>query len=243
MRLRRPLTAAVFSVSVAWVVHAQTFSASVVTGCQVAVDAAPGDTQYRWQGECKDGRAEGQGLLTSSRGGMLRGEFRGGQPHNAKGFWPLTFNNGAAVMTQMNVADGVSLQDTVELPDEQGRPTPISAARLAGEWTFTSGDGQCVEHHTYHADGSAEIKSGEEVLQSAYSLMQLAGNSQVFGLMKTNVASNGKPDCGGQVTAVEPQNTRFTYLFQEGPDKFATCSVSAKPLRCFGTLERRLTTG
>ena len=216
--------------------HAQTIVASVGTGCQVAVDAVPGDTTYRWQGECKDGRAEGEGLLTSSLGGMLRGEFRAGQPYNAQGFWPLTFKSGTAMMTQMNVTDGVSMQESMELPDSQGRPAPIVSAPLSGEWTFTSDDGQCVEQHTYHADGSAEIRSGEEVLLSAYGVMQLAGNPQVLGFVKMNIASNGKPDCGGRTTVFAPGDTRFTYLNRKGPDTFATCSVSGKPLRCYGML-------
>jgi hypothetical protein len=219
--------------------QAQTNTASVGTGCLLAVDAAPGDTTYRWQGECKDGRAEGPGLLTSSLGGMLRGEFKKGEPHDAAGFWPLSFKGGVSVMTQMNVTKGVSMQDSIDLPNAQGRPSPTSSAPLAGEWTFTSGDGQCIEQHTYHADGSAEITGGEEVMQAAYSLMQIAGNSKLYGLMKTNVASNGKPDCGGRVTPVEPDDARFTYLRREGPDEFATCSVSSKPLRCFGALKRR----
>lgn len=219
--------------------QAPTYTASVGTGCQVAVDAVPGDTTYRWQGECKDGRAEGAGLLTSSLGGMLQGEFKAGQPYNAQGFWPLTFKSGTAVMTQMNVTDGASMQDSLELPDAQGRPAPIGSAPLAGEWTFTSGDGQCVEQHIYYADGSAEIRSGEEVLQSAYGLMALAANAQVLGFVKTNIASNGEPDCGGRTTAVESGEIRFTYLYRDGPDTFATCSVSGKPLRCYGILQRR----
>lgn len=220
------------------VTDAQTFVATTGTGCQVSVDAVPGDTTYRWQGECKDGKAEGQGLLTSSLGGMLRGEFKAGQPHNAHGFWPLAFNDGNRVMTQMNVNEGMSMQDSLQFPEAQGRPTPISSALLAGEWTFTSDGGECVEHHTYNADGSAEIKGGEEVAQVAYGLMEVAGNKQVFGFVKTNIASNGKPDCMGKVSPVEQSDTRFTYLYQEGPDKFVTCSVSGKPLRCYGKLER-----
>ncbi len=130
----------------------------------------------------------------------------------------------------MNVTDSVSLQDSIDLPNEQGRPSPTSSAPLAGE---------CSEQHSYHADGSAEIRGGEEVMRSAYGLMRIAGNPELYGLMKTNVASNGKPDCGGRVTAVEPGDTRFTYLRREGPHEFATCSVSSKPLRCFGTPKRR----
>jgi hypothetical protein len=239
MTFIRLVAAALVSFPLACSALSPIYSVTVGTGCQVAVDAPPGDTTYRWQGECKDGRAEGPGLLTSSHGGMLRGEFKKGQPYDAAGFWPLSFKGGGAVMTQMNVSNGVSMQDSIDLPNEQGRPSPTSSAPLAGEWNLTSGDGQCIEQHTYHADGSAEIKGGEEVMQSAYSLVQIAGNPELYGLMKTNVASNGKPDCGGRVTAVEPDDTRFTYLRREGPDEFATCSVSSKPLRCFGTLKRR----
>lgn len=155
------LAAGLLIASVAPGAHAQTFVASAGTGCQVSVDAVPGDTTYCWQGEFKD---------------------------------------------------GVSMQDSLDFPDAQGRASPISSTPVAGEWTFTSDDGKCVEHHTYNADGSAEIKGGEEVMQSAYGLMQVTGNQQVFGLVRTSVASNGKKDCSGRVTPVERDDTRFIYL-------------------------------
>lgn len=219
-------------------VHAQTFVASTGTGCQVSVDAMPGDARYRWWGDCVDGKAEGQGALTSSLGGMLRGVFKGGQPYNAHGYWPLRFNDGSTVMSRMSITDGLSMQDSLTLPDALGTPSPVSSALLVGEWTFSSDDGICVEHHTYHADGTATITSGREVVQSAFALLQVMGKPRVFGLLKTRLAANGLQDCSGRIAQVAPGDTRFTYLHQDSADTWLTCTVSGAPLQCFGRLQR-----
>ena len=58
--------------------HAEDWVASTGTGCQVsAPGTAPGAT-YRWQGECVAGKAQGEGVFTSSHGGSLLGEFKDG---------------------------------------------------------------------------------------------------------------------------------------------------------------------
>ena len=218
--------------------HAQTFVDAGGTACKVSVDAVPGDTTYHWQGECKDGKAEGTGLLTSSLGGMLRGMFKSGEPYNVHGFWPLSFQGGGTVIAEFNATDGVTMWNAIDLPNAQGTLTPISSAQLAGGWTFRSVDGQCVEQHTYRPDGSALTAGGEEVMQSAYGLMQVYGKTQLFGLVKTAIASNSKPDCTGAVSPAEPDSTKVIYLQRESPDRYLTCSISDEPLNCFGRLER-----
>jgi hypothetical protein len=218
--------------------HAEDWVASTGTGCQVSAPGSAPSATYRWQGECVAGKAQGEGVFTSSHGGSLQGEFKDGAPFNARGFWPLRFNGGATVVAQLSVTAGTQFWDSIELPSAQGKPTPATTAPLAGEWEFLSGDGKCRERHSYHADGSYVSTSGEEVMEGAFSVMDVANAKQVLGLVKTAIAANGKKDCTGNRSPLKPDSTNFFYLYVETPDKISICRVSKSPLTCVGTFTR-----
>jgi hypothetical protein len=212
--------------------------ASTSTGCKVSAPGTSADATFRWQGECVAGKAQGAGILTSSHGGLLQGEFKDGVPFNTRGFWPLQFNSGATVVAQLSVTAGTQFWDSIELPSAQGKATPATTAPLAGEWEFLSGDGKCRERHSYHADGSYVTTSGEEVMEGAFSVMDVANAKQVLGFVKTAIAANGKKDCSGQRAPLKPDSTNFFYLYVETPDKISICRVSKSPLTCVGTFTR-----
>lgn len=218
--------------------HADDWVTSTGTACQVSAPNTVEGATFRWQGECVDGKAQGAGILTSSHGGLLQGDFKAGAPFNTHGFWPLKFKSGATVMAQHNVTDGVVFWDALELPDEQGRATPATTAPLAGEWDFLSGDGKCKERHSFHADGSYVSQSGEEVMEGAYAIMTVANAKQVLGFVKSAIKGNGKRDCGGERAPLKPDSTYFFYLMQETPDRIVICRVSKSPLTCIGTFTR-----
>lgn len=218
--------------------QADDWVASTGMACQVSAPNTVDGTTFRWQGECVDGKAQGVGILTSSHGGLLQGDFKAGVPFNTHGFWPLQFNSGATVMAQHGVTDGVVFWDALELPDAQGKATPATNAPLAGEWEFLSSDGKCKERHSFHADGSYVSKSGEEVMEGAYAVMTVANAKQVLGFVKSAIKGNGKRDCAGQRAPLKPDSTNFFYLFQETPDRIAICRVSKSPLTCVGTFTR-----
>ena len=208
------------------------------SGCQVSAPNTVEGATFRWQGECVEGKAQGAGILTSSHGGLLHGEFKAGVPFNAHGFWPLQFKGGGTVNAQHTVTDGVVFWNALELPEAQGRATPTTTAPLAGEWEFLSGDGKCKERYSYQADGSYVSRSGEEVMEGAYAVMTIANAKQVLGFVKSAITANGKPDCAGQRAPLKPDSTRFFYLLQETPDRIAICRVSKSPLTCIGTYTR-----
>jgi hypothetical protein len=239
MSLRRlPFALLLLTPFVVSAAHADEWVASTGSGCQVSAPNTVEGATYRWQGECAEGKAQGAGILTSSHGGLLQGEFKAGVPFNAHGFWPLQFKGGGTVNAQHTVTDGVVFWNALELPEAQGRATPGSTAPLAGEWEFLSGDGKCRERHTYHADGSYVSRSGEEVMEGAYAVMTIANAKQVLGFVKSAITANGKPDCAGQRAPLKPDSTRFFYLLQETPDRIAICRDSKSPLTCIGTYTR-----
>ena len=239
MSLRRlPFALLLLTPFVVSAAHADEWVASTGSGCQVSAPNTVEGATYRWQGECAECKAQGAGILTSSHGGLLQGEFKAGVPFNAHGFWPLQFKGGGTVNAQHTVTDGVVFWNALELPEAQGRATPGSTAPLAGEWEFLSGDGKCRERHTYHADGSYVSRSGEEVMEGAYAVMTIANAKQVLGFVKSAITGNGKPDCVGQRAPLKPDSTRFFYLLEEMPDRIAICRVSKSPLTCIGTYTR-----
>ena len=218
--------------------HADDWVPSVDSGCQVSAPNTVEGATFRWQGECAEGKAQGAGILTSSHGGLLQGEFKAGVPFNAHGFWPLQFKGGGTVNAQHTVTDGVVFWNALELPEAQGRATPTTTAPLAGEWEFLSGDGKCKERYSYQADGSYVSRSGEEVMEGAYAVMTIANAKQVLGFVKSAITANGKPDCAGQRAPLKQDSTRFFYLLPETPDRIAICRVSKSPLTCIGTYTR-----
>jgi len=230
-----PLVALFFMLPTA---HAEDWVASTGTGCQVSAPGKAEGATYRWQGECVVGKAQGEGIFTSSHGGLLQGKFKDGAPVDASGFWPLRFNSGATVVAQLSVTAGKQFWDSIELPDAQGKATPATTAPLAGEWEFLSGDGKCRERHSYHADGSYVSTSGEEVMEGAFAVMDVTNGKQVLGFVKTAIAANGKKDCTGNRSPLKPDSTNFFYLFVETPDKISICRVSKSPLTCVGTFTR-----
>ena len=239
MSLRRlPFALLLLTPFVVSAAHADEWVASTGSGCQVSAPNTVEGATYRWQGECAEGKAQGAGILTSSHGGLLQGDFKAGVPFNAHGFWPLQFKGGGTVNAQHTVTDGVVFWNALELPEAQGRATPTTTAPLAGEWEFLSGDGKCKERYSYQADGSYVSRSGEEVMEGAYAVMTVANTKQVLGFVKSAITANGKPDCAGQRAPLKPDSTRFFYLLPETPDRIAICRVSKSPLTCIGTYTR-----
>jgi hypothetical protein len=234
-RLRLALLLGLLAIPAA---RADEWVASTDTACQVSAPNTVDGATFRWQGECTEGKAQGAGILTSSHGGLLQGEFKAGVPFNAHGFWPLQFKGGGAVMAQFSANAGVVFWDTIALPSAQGTPTPATSAPLAGEWEFLSGDGKCKERYSYQADGSYVSRSGEEVMEGAYAVMTIANAKQVLGFVKSAITANGKRDCSGQRAPLKPDNTTFFYLLPETPDRIAICRVSKSPLTCIGTFTR-----
>jgi hypothetical protein len=96
---------------------------------QMTAPGSAAGATFRWQGGCAAGKAQGKGILTSSHGGLLQGDFKDGLPFTTWGFWPLAFNDGGAVMAQHQVTDGgAPFWNTLELPMEGA----FAVTQLAG---------------------------------------------------------------------------------------------------------------
>ena len=101
---------------------------------------------------------------------------------------------------------------------------------VIGEWEWNPLDGVCPERFTYRADGMVMMQSGEERLVKTYVLTKVSND--VYRLSSTVKATNGKPDCRGELS---PAGTKSSALVMPTKGRaFLTCSSMDKTT-CFGT--------
>lgn len=200
------------------------------TGCQVEVAYPDAGEVTRWTGACKKGKADGAGVLTSSNGTYLEGEFREGRPFKATGRTVVRFKAGNRSLTNSSYQNGTGSMSFLDLP-RTDHPTQASA--LVGRWAWTSNDGKCAETHEYAADGSAVISSADERMEKAYALLQVEGPPGMYALLSTSVRSNGKPDCQNNVS--ELHVSTYSYLAFDTDGSYFTCtSTQLSPSTCYG---------
>jgi len=121
-----------------------------------------------------------------------------------------------------------------EPPGATQAPPPQSDNPVLGSWRWSAKDGSCTEQHEYRADGTATVRSGEEVLEKTYTVERYKGGP--FYLFHEQVtASNGGKDCTGHATAVGKQSGMFVLPTNDGG--YYTCS-SNEGWGCFGTASR-----
>jgi hypothetical protein len=116
-------------------------------------------------------------------------------------------------------------------------PAPPAAPDnpVLGSWSWAAKDGSCKETHEYRADGTATIRSGEEVLEKTYTIEKYKGGA--FYLLRATVtASNGGKDCTGGTTPVGKASGAFILPSNDG--NYYTCS-SDEGWGCYGSATKR----
>lgn len=107
---------------------------------------------------------------------------------------------------------------------------------LIGSWVWNPVAGSCREVHTYNADGTAVVESGDEILKKTYAVAP--ASSGMLRVTATVVETNGGLDCLGSKTAIGASSTVFI-MFTNGGD-FYTCA-SEDGMSCFGGASRQRT--
>ncbi len=105
---------------------------------------------------------------------------------------------------------------------------------VAGEWDWNPTQGTCPEIHTYNLNGTASVRSGDEVLEKTYTATPAAGGMY---LVKTViVATNGGRDCLGKTSAVGATSSVFIQPINGGG--YYTCA-SEDGMSCYGAARPR----
>jgi TonB family protein len=101
------------------------------SGCSIFVEFAAMNEKSRWSGACENGKAQGSGVLTSSNGTRIEGDYRDGQPFNARGREPIVvLGNGRRLMAMVTYTSGFATRYGTE-PRPSSEDSASYAARIA----------------------------------------------------------------------------------------------------------------
>lgn len=105
---------------------------------------------------------------------------------------------------------------------------------LIGTWQLSLPGTPCIETYEYRADGSAHTRSAEEETQIQYSVSATPDAQGDYVLTETILSSNGKRDCGGQLT---PSGRAVTLYLAPLRGGFLLCADAALQ-SCIGPMTR-----
>jgi hypothetical protein len=101
---------------------------------------------------------------------------------------------------------------------------------VIGEWEWNPVKGDCPERYSYRTDGLVMMQSADERLVKTYVISK--ASNEMYRISSAVKATNGKPDCRGELSPVGSRSSVFVMPAKGGG--FMTCS-SLDPATCFGT--------
>lgn len=205
--------------------------------CQIQVRSSVPGELFHWSGDCVAGKAEGQGVLTSSHGAFLKGEYKGGSPMEAYGRWsiPRLYGGGPLVPWYLTYKKGEAIIQQMNLPGVHQRLEITSINALAGRWKLTSDDGSCVEFYDVGRSGTQVTHSGNERLESAVAVLKVEERPSTLAVLETTVRSDGGLDCSSRATPLDRTILNYVELVDE--NKIRLCGTT-EPIRCSATAVR-----
>lgn len=89
----------------------------------------------------------------------------------------------------------------------------------------------CREMHTFRANGTTYVTSGEEVSESTYEVSDEPDQNGVYVLVDKVESNNGKPDCRGYKTPIRDIATVYVTFSTTGDEMFVCYDEAMR--RCF----------
>ena len=115
-------------------------------------------------------------------------------------------------------------------------PTVPMETPLIGKWVYVDAKG-CADTYTFRSDGTYSSTSGKEALEGIYSVEGPPSVNAPFKVGRTINSGNGRPDCGGQVSAsVGRTDTRYV-AFSPQLNEMIVC-LTPTTAQCLGPLKR-----
>lgn len=120
---------------------------------------------------------------------------------------------------------------------QEVRPVPLSQDHpLIGTWRIDLPNG-CFEEYTMRTDGTKLSRSGEERNESVFEISERPLASGFYRWADKITKGNGKPDCGGAITALGHVAVSFVRLHPSG-SKFLLCEAEDMK-SCFAEFYRK----
>lgn len=189
-------------------------------GCSVEL---PHPSRYViWDGQCKGGKATGQGIARAANATLIEGEFRKGSPYNASGQFMVELPDGTRGMVRVSYVHGK--QTVAPLFDMAGR-TRIDMSPLAGYWDWEMSEGKCKEKHEYHLSGDVIVRSGELRVDQLAQLYAVDGKPGWMEMVTATIGQDGNRDCKGNKLDHVGDNERF-FLRIDDQQKLWRCAAA-----------------
>jgi hypothetical protein len=174
-----------------------------------------------WDGQCKDGKAAGNGIARAANATRIEGEFRKGRPYDASGRFMAVMSDGTRTMARVSYARG---QPTIApLFDMTGR-TRIDLTPLSGFWEWQV-PGKCREKHEYRPDGDEIVSSGDHRIERLAQLYSVDGNPGWMEMVTTPLNQYGGLDCDGRKLEPLGDSERF-YLRIDDQQNLWRCAAA-----------------
>jgi hypothetical protein len=107
---------------------------------------------------------------------------------------------------------------------------------IVGTWKFALADGKCFETYDFRPDGTRQVTSGEEALETAYEISDTPSPNDFYRFVDTVMKTNGKKDCSGELTPVGHVATSYVRVHPSGDTHIVCRSESLN--YCFGPIRR-----
>jgi hypothetical protein len=212
-----------------------TFVVESNAGCKVEVRSTHDGEDFLWSGKCKDGKANGNGTLTSSHGAFLQGEFQAGEVADASGRWPFDLRGGRLLLMTSRYSKTAQYISRPLLPDDHQKLLAVVSEPLVGEWRLEAIDGSCRELHSYQRGGISTVESGQERVKEAYALLRSSHEPMAYALLSTVISTNRSPDCQGSMAVVG--TTRIQGLVLVDRNEMLLCDLTDRS-KCLAKLVR-----
>jgi len=119
---------------------------------------------------------------------------------------------------------------------QPGRAAPSASHPLLGIWTLSIPQLACSETYHFRGDGTALVKSKEEVSESEFTVAEKPSVKGFYKLEDKIVKDNGKKDCAGEITEVGDRVTSYVRFHPSGA-RFVLCTNETMEA-CIGPFER-----
>jgi len=115
-------------------------------------------------------------------------------------------------------------------------PAPSASHPLLGIWTLSIPQLACSETYHFRGDGTALVKSKEEVSESEFKVAEKPSAKGFYKLEDKIVKDNGKQDCSGEIMKIGEQVTNYVRFHPSGA-RFVMCEDESMEA-CIGPFER-----
>ena len=129
----------------------------------------------------------------------------------------MTRRAAIAVMLGLAMSWPTQAQEALKVPLPASHP-------MIGTWRADLPKLKCFEEYEIRADGTRSSRSAEERNESEFAISVLPGAKGFYKWTDRITKSNGKPDCGGDVTPAGNVAVYYVRLHPSG-ERFVLCEA------------------